>query len=132
MSNLRPGDISNEDINRILLGVLVVMMKDFFKGSARQKENASLWLFDDDPPGDGISAKLVCETLNIDLEWLRELILRHPQTLIPRDAMHRPYKRSKAERDKYRMRSKKKRDRQTQVGQNIISPELCNDLNKKS
>lgn len=50
MNDLSPNDISNEDINRILLGVLVVMMKDFFKGSARQKENSRIWLFDDGPP----------------------------------------------------------------------------------
>jgi hypothetical protein len=129
MSYLRPGDINADEIQRILWGVLAVMIKDCLMGSERQKTKAKRWLFDDDLAElEGVSAKVACEVLGLDLVRLRQLISSRADVTLPRDVIHRPYKRSKAERDKYRMRSKKKRDRQTQVGQNIISPEHFNDL----
>jgi hypothetical protein len=129
MSNLRPGDINADEIQRILWGVLVVMIKDYLAGSDYQKKQARRWLFDDDPPGlEGVSAKIACDILGLDLKRLRQLISTRADVTLPKDVIHRPYKRTKAERDKYRSRYKKRGHRQTRYHQNIIRPELRSDL----
>jgi len=129
MSYLRPGDINADEIRRILWGVLAVMIKDYLMGSERQKAKAKRWLFDDDLTElEGVTAKVTCEVLGLDLVRLRQLISTRADIILPKDVIHRPYKRSKAERDKYRSRYKKRGHRQTRYHQNIIRPELRSDL----
>ncbi len=128
MSNLAPDDINDDELNRLLWGILVVMIKDYLKGNEHRKKQAKLWLFNDEPPGrEGVNAQMACDALGLDLNSLRQVISSSGDIILPKDVIHRLHKPSKAERDKYRLRSKV-RDRQTRYHQNIIRPELRSDL----